>query len=282
MCVLQKSSGPLSPKIKKQLTQLKNAFLRDHEMDFEEIEKLLSWIDNLHTSHLCCQLFEQKNLDGNWQKFFKAKASPLDDLLFSFPSLQAMRKRLESVSAYLNAFEKKNTIIAVYPASYEEEWSEMAQTSGFSLVGINDKDELLMNEAAFDIIIKYVFHYGDTDTENDIYHYLYNSLKPGGVLLNSVWLLQDETQKNRKEELFFEKLLGMPKVHCQTISVTKTQLRKAGFDDIHVLANESSLLRTLVAKKDASTENKPKIKRLSSHHPRRMNRKSVSCKASFP
>ena len=281
----EKYSQPLPDKLKEEVSYLKNCILNRQGLPSEDVQQMLIWLDCLQGSPFGCFLILNKKLNGSWLSFHKGVVHSFDRFLFdSLPALTAMKQRYETVKAALLRGLFDGKVIGVFPASYAEEWAFLQNQAKISVVGLQDKAELLLNEACFDVIVRNVFLYGDRLHDEDVYAYLFASLKPGGVLLTSTWVQPHDPQDvaYRQEILFFEQLLGMGSCAFHSVSAVKTLLHQAGFERIQILGAENGRLPSIIAKKPTTAGPPLKIKRTVVHAPRRISRKNVYCKIITP
>ena len=265
----QKASQQALEKYREEIALLKNKVHKLAGQHTEESKALATWMQRLQNTSFGRYLVQNKHLDGSWINYL---SEPENSFWFNEVStLAAMRIRYETVRAALESRVFAGINIGVFPAAYEREWISFKAEGGAVISGVKDRGCLLQNENTYDLVVRNTFLYDENQLSDDIYAYIYASLKPGGYLLSSHWTSEEEPQ----DDILFSKLLGWEKSQPLSLSNLKARLRLAGFQSIQTLNDDNSNLRSVSARKPDAVDYPEASMRSSAHAPRRMTRKGV-------
>lgn len=268
----KKAAMELHEKFREGLRHLKSRAPTLAGQHTDDAKALSQWLLQLQNTSFGRYLIQNGHLDGSWTNYIHEHENAC--WFNEVSSLAAMRIRHETITTALESRVTAGMLIGVFPQSYVKEWDAIQKDAKVEIIGVNDGAALLENENTFDLVIRNTFLYDQASLSEDIYAYIYASLKPGGYLLTSHWTSTDEPQ----DDLLFMKLLEWEKSLPLPMSDIKARLKLAGFHNIQPLVDENDKLRSVIAKKPHAV-NYPEVNtRAAAHAPRRMGRKNALCK----
>lgn len=263
--------------IKKEISKIKSRIQKKGVVNKSD-QQLLELLDGLIESAYGRYLLQHRRVNGQWINYQKDAFHQFEKFIFNqSPAFLAMSLRHQSINQFLKECDSFQKTIGIYPSSYLSEWTFFQNEHKATLIGLNSSNDLDENFETFDFLIRNIFLYGDRDCDSDLYTEFYSCLKPGGTLIVSVWNYYEGFPKEYflKEELLFQKLLGMAKCSVSSFEEVEERLRDSGFVSIKCMSGRDGMLMTFLAKKPMGDSSKQKAKRIQMHLPRRLTKKGV-------